>query len=85
MTNLTKIEREILLEVEAELLADIEMLEENYAVLRDLNNKKNLHKNDLPTDILKVLNRKTDKQQAMLEDIQDLKNEYGIKINIKKA
>lgn len=58
MTNLTKIEREILLEVEAELLADIEMLEEHYAILRDLNNKKNLHKNDLPTDILKVFNRK---------------------------
>ena len=84
MTNLIKNEREILLEIEAELLADIEMLEEHYAVLRDLNNKKNLHKNDLPTDIQKVFNRKINKQQAMLEDIEDLENEYGIKIEIKK-
>jgi len=85
MTNLTKIEREILLEVEAELLADIEMLEEHSAVLRDLNNKNNLHKNDLSIDILKAFNRKIDKQQAMLDDIKDLENEYRIKIEFKKA
>ena len=85
MTNLTKNEREILLEVEAELFADIEMLEGNYSTLHELNNKKNLHKNDLPTDILKVFNRETEKQQAMLEDIKDLEKEYGIKIEIKKA
>jgi len=85
MTNLTKIEQEILINIEYELLADIEMLEEHYSVLRDLNNKKNLHKNDLPTDILKIFNRKIDKQQAMLEDIKDLEKEYGIKIELKKA
>ena len=83
MTNLIKNEREILLEIEDELLADIEMLEENYSTLHELNNKKKLHKNDLPTDILRVFNRITDKKQAMLEDIKDLENEYGIKIEIK--
>ena len=80
MTNLTKPEREILIEIENELLADIEMLEGHYSTLHELNNKKNLHKSDLPTDILRVFNRKTDKQQAMLEDIKDLEKEYGIKI-----
>ena len=83
MTNLTKTELEILVEIEDELIADIEMLEGNYSILHELNNKKNLHKSDLPTDILNVFNRKTDIQQAMLGDIKDLEKEYGIKIEIK--
>jgi len=85
MTNLIKNEREILIEIEDELLADIEMLEQHYSDLHELNNKKKLHKNDLPTDILNVFIRKTNKQQAMLEDIKDLEKEYGIKIEFKKV
>lgn len=84
MTNLTKNEREILIGIEDELLADIEMFEGNYSLLHELNNKKKLHKNDLPTDILKVFNKKIDKQQAMLEDIKSLEEEYGINLEILK-
>lgn len=80
MTNLTEKEREILIEIEEEVLADIEMLENSYSILHELNNKKNLHKNDLPLDILNVFNRKTNRQQAMLEDIKELENEYGIQL-----
>ena len=85
MTNLTENEREILIEIEDELLADIEMIEKNYSILHELNNKKKLHKKDLPRDILDFFNRKTDKQQTMLDDIKELEEEYGIKIEFKKA
>lgn len=85
MTNLTKNEREILIEIEDELLADIEMLEVNYSFLAKLNNKKKLHKKDLPRDILNFFNRKINKQQAMFEDIKELEEEYGIKIEFIKA
>lgn len=66
MTKLTKNEREILLEIEDELLADIEMLEKNYAEVSELNSKTELNKEDLSSEILNVLNRKIATQKIDL-------------------
>ena len=85
MTNLTKEEREILEEMQEEIVADIEMMEGHYATLNEINNKRTIRKKDLKGDILKIFNWRINKEQAMLDEIQAIEKEYGIKITFTKA
>lgn len=84
MAYLTKKECEILEEMEEEVIADIEMMERHFSTLQDLNSRKRISKNDLEGDILKNFNWRINKEQAMLEEIQEMEKEYGIKIEFTK-
>ena len=81
MAKLSKKDIEILEELQNEIKADIEMLEEYFGQIEELLKKDNIQENELGDDIETALHRKKNRNFALATDIINLETEYNINID----
>ncbi len=81
MSILNKKDREILEQLQDELLADIEMLEQHFSKIEGLLKKDKIHISELGDDIETAIQRRKNRKFALITDIVNLETEYNINID----
>lgn len=81
MSILNNKDKKILTEIQAELQADIEMLEEHFNKIEELLKKDKILTSELGDDIETAIQRRKNRKFALITDIVNLETEYNINID----
>lgn len=81
MNILNKKDREILKQLQDDILADIEMLEQHFSKIEGLLKKDKIHISELGDDIETAIQCRKNRKFALITDIVNLETEYNINID----
>ena len=81
MNILNKKDREILKQLQDDLLADIEMLEQHFSKIEGLLKKDKIDISELGDDLETAIQRRKNRKFALITDIVNLETEYNINID----